>query len=106
MSTKQIPVGSGLRSSQSSDQPSVVQVDDPIIVKGGSISLTFDQHNFRDLTGSATDKNRRFDHEFQPPLHRIKVFRGGAKIHDLPLERMDRIKICYAGSECDDNPPN
>ena len=106
MPTKQTPVGSEPRPSQSGDQPAVVQVDDPIIVKGGSISLTFDQHNFRDLTGSAMDKNRRFDHEFQPPLQRIKVFRAGTKIHDLPLERMDRIKICYAGSECDDNPPN
>lgn len=78
------------------------QVDDPIIIKGGSISLAFDQHNFEDITASPGDKNKKFDHAFQPPLKRIKIFRNGTIYYQTALNATDAIMICYAGSECPD----
>ena|SRR5258705_7125497 len=82
----------------------MVQVDDPIIIKGGSIALSFDQHNFEDITPSTSDKNRKFNHAFKPRLRMLKIFSGG-KITPIVLKPGDAIKICYEGSECDDTPP-
>lgn len=81
------------------------QVDDPIIVKGGSISLSFDQHNFRDMTASPVEPNRRFDHEFGPALQRLKIFRAGAIFFQTGLQPTDIIMICYQGSSCPDVAP-
>jgi hypothetical protein len=108
MSTKNQPPTFDNKSQRTNRQspPGAEQVDDPIIVKGGSISIRFDQHNFRDLTGSTTEPNRRFDHEFGPSLQRLKIFRDGAIVFQTPLNRSDAVMICYEGSTCPDTLPD
>ena len=98
--------GSPVAGTDKLQQPGVEQVDDPIIVKGGSISIRFNQHNFQDVTSPATNPNRRFDHEFQPSLQRLKIFRDGAIIFQTELNRTDAVMICYQGSLCPDTLPD
>ena len=98
---------SDLEAAEASQQKAKpLQVDDPIIIKGGSISLSFDQHNFVENTSSSSEKNRVFAHDFQPPLRRLKIFRGGAIFYQTALNPTDAIMICYAGSGCPETLPS
>ena len=86
------------------NQKTTKQADDPIIIKGGSILLKFDKHNFEDLTG-AGDENRSFNHVFGPHLNALKIFRAGAIFYQTALNATDIIMVCYDGSRCPDVPP-
>jgi hypothetical protein len=87
------------------DNPGVEQVDDPIIIKGGSVSLSFDKHNFEDVTPAPpNDKNKKFSHGFNPRLTMLKIFSAGG-ITNIPLQSTDSIKICYEDTDCNDNVP-
>jgi hypothetical protein len=102
--SKSTSSGSAKSSQAGPNGPGVLQVDDPIIIKGGSISLSFDQHNFEDVTSSTSDKNKKFNHGFNPALKMLKIFSGGS-ITSIVLKPGDAIKICYQGSRCDDTLP-
>jgi hypothetical protein len=85
--------------SKSADE-SKFQVDDPIIIKGGSVSVRFDQHNFREHTVPA-EQNRRFGHGHNPQLRYLRIFRAGAIFYETPLNPTDTIQVCYTGSYCE-----
>jgi hypothetical protein len=89
---------------EKANQKTVVQADDPIIIKGGSILLKFDKHNFEDLT-AAGDDNRSFSHVFGPRLNALKIFRAGAIFYQTALNATDVVMVCYDGSRCPEVPP-
>lgn len=83
------------------------QVDDPIIIKGGSVSVQFDG-NTKFKKDNSNPKNK-FDHKDPDrQLTRLVVLRRNSTTgtYDpipggrIPLQREDRIVVCYTGSSC------
>src|SRR5258708_23286562 len=89
----------------------LLQVDDPIIIKGGSVTLSFEQIGFRDVTTSAGDKLKRFEHvDPTRQLTQLVILRSNAAtahydplsiagpIPDgrIALQPRDMIVTCYS----------
>ena len=91
-------------SPSSSKKREKTQVDDPIIIKGGSVSVQFeDDTKFRKDSGH--NKNK-FDHrDVSRELTQLVVLRRDAngiyrEYRRVALEKTDNIVICYTGSLC------
>jgi hypothetical protein len=105
--------GSAETSRVVADGPGIEQVDDPIIIKGGSVSLSFGDSS-RFIRDNADPKNT-FNHaDTTKLLTRMVILRLNtvtqkheplritAPILDgtIPLQSRDIIVICYTGCLC------
>jgi hypothetical protein len=80
------------------------QVDDPIIIKGGSITVQFEgDKKFKKDNGQAKNK---FDHlDISRELTQLVVLRQDASgvykvFKRVTLQKTDNVVICYTGSLC------
>lgn len=78
-----------------SPKKSVLQTDDPIIIKPGSVVIEVDE-KFDDFTQSGG--RRRFKHRLEPNLTEVWILNdtSGRRDH-YRLNPGDRVEVCYDG---------
>ena len=73
--------------------------EDPILIRGGSINIEFNESTFDDITGGG---KKKFKHKNDPTLTRIVITRGGSPPDSpITLGKTDKIEIYY---DVPDNP--
>ena len=67
--------------------------EDPIVIRGGSIDIEFNDPTFDDITGGG---KKKFKHKKDATLTRIVITRGGGTPDSpITLGKTDKIEIYY-----------